>query len=61
MKIYILKSNRLTEAEKDIIKQVIANIQRDESVALKINVINHKTDKWLKQIYYENSSNNIIN
>ena len=47
---YILKSNRLTETEKDSIKeQVVANIQQNESVALEMNVVNDETDNTLKQ------------
>ena len=54
MRRHIIKSNRLTDFEKDNIKeQVIADIQRNEIVALKMNAANNKTKDISKQ-----SSNN---
>ena len=46
MRRYIIKSNRLTDAEKDNIKElVVADIQRNESAALKMNAVNNEIDK----------------
>ena len=46
----ILKSNRLTDAEKDNIKeQLVADIERNESVALEMSAFNKETDDTLKQ------------
>ena len=50
MKEDIFKKRRLIDAEKDCIKeQVVANIQRNESVAFDIHAGYYKTDNTLKQ------------
>ena len=42
---YAIRSNRLTDAEKDNIKeQVVVNIQRNESVALEMDAVNKEKD-----------------
>ena len=41
---YILKSNPLTDAGKDIKEQVIVDIQRNESVAIEMNAVNNEID-----------------
>ena len=47
---YIYKSNRLTDMEKDSIKeQLIPDIQRNKSVTLEMNTVNNETDCKLKQ------------
>ena len=46
---YIIKSNCLTDAEKDSIKeQVITDIQQNESIVLKMNEINNETDNTIQ-------------
>ena len=51
MRRYIIKSNHLTDVEKDNVKeQVVAHIQRNKNVALKINRVDNETDYTLKQL-----------
>ena len=46
----MIRSNRLTNAEKDSIKeQVTADIQRNETVAFEMNAANNEADNTLKQ------------
>ena len=50
MRRYIIKSKCVTDDEKDNIKEkVLVDIQRNESVALKMNALNKETDNSLKQ------------
>ena len=43
---YILKTNCLTDAEKE---QVLADTQRNESVTIEMNTFYNETDNTLKQ------------
>ena len=43
---YLLKSNYLTDTEKDSIeKQVVADIQQNKSITLEMNTVKNDTDK----------------
>ena len=42
---YIIRSHRLTDAEKDIIKELaVSDVQQNESVTFKINAVNNETN-----------------
>ena len=46
---YLIKSSRLTDAEKDIKEQEVTNFQQNETIVLEMNVVNDEIDNTLKQ------------